>query len=153
MPTFIDLAFVGQVAIATTACLQILKSIKGIPGSKIPPLSGPVGAVIALLWMFAIGDAHHNGTFDWANIYKAVMCGIIAATVATASYEVQKNIPLPNLLPTATELRKAAMDEMIEKKELVEDATKEGVDVDTAKEVLGVAEDEPPPTEETDKPV
>jgi len=148
MPNFIDMAFVGEVAIATTAVLQLLKSVKGIPGSKIPPLSGPVGALLALLWMLAIGEVYHESAWDWANIYKAVVCGFIAATVATASYEVQKNIPLPNILPTAEELRAAALKETLVKKEMVESAVDEGVPIEQAKEILDVDADEPPQTEE-----
>jgi hypothetical protein len=152
--SFIDFTFIGELALILTAILQVLKSVKGIAGSKIPPLSAPIGVACGVLWYLVSGDLHNSHAFisvDWMNLYRGVSGGFLAAMSSTAGYEVQKNLPLPNILPTASEMRTSYIKEETQKQQLVVEAVQQGLEPEKAKDVLGLPQDTPPPNAELEK--
>ena len=151
MPSILDALLIGEFSLTITAIMQTLKSKKGIPGSMIPPLSGIVGVALSLLWYAVNGDLRDSSIWlhvDWPNMYRGVVNGVIASVAANTGYVVQKNLPGFNLLPSASELRRAALAEEEDKQNLVVDAVQKGVPPETAKEAIGVDQSDPPPNEQ-----
>jgi len=113
------MALVAELAVFITCLMQIIKSHPKVPGSIVPYLSGVVGVVSCLLWFLV------NGTFflgdniiNWVSVYQGIAIGVVAAVTSMMGYNLQKVLPVPNLLPTTGEL-----DEQRKKEELADNAT------------------------------
>jgi hypothetical protein len=81
------------------------------------------------------------------NAYRAFCNGVVAVTTAAAGYVAQKAAPFPNLLPTTTEINAQKIKDEVTRQEMVVEAVKKGVEPETAKDKVGLDENDPPPTE------
>ena len=154
MSSILDPTLIAELAAVTTASMQTLKSHPKIKGSMIPWISGVFGASAGVAWYLVSGkidDGHGFFNVDWANIFRGVFNGVAGSVSANGAFNIQKFLPLPNVLPTAAELDHSALKEEVITTAVVEDAVAKGVDVDTAKEAVGRSPDDPPLEEE--KPI
>jgi hypothetical protein len=148
----LDASLVAEIAGITTSVLQVIKSHPKIRGSFIPYLGGIIGVAIGVLWYIVSGDVIAKGAalgVDWQNIYRGLFNGVAGAVVAQGGYNIQKAIPLPNILPTSTEMDESKLKEEVRKHELVVEATQKGVDPKDAKKAVGLDPESDPPSVET----
>lgn len=146
----ISFEFIALLALVVTAITQTIKSHPKITGQNTTYVSAFIGVLMSYLWYAAKGDfvnhsAWHN--VDWMNIYRAFANGIVATTTAWVGYNAQKAAPIPNLLPTATEINQKRLDEQVEKQQSVVEAVVQGVEPDVAKETVGLKTTDPPPND------
>lgn len=147
MPSILDLTLVGELAILVGVVTQALKSHPKVRGSDIVWWVGPIGVVISLLWYLVVGKLD-GGPYhiNFMELFRAVANGLVGAIGASVGYNIQKFAPIPNILPTATEIDKQNLKEEALKQEMVVAAVaKAGVKPDTAKDVVGLDKNDPPP--------
>lgn len=140
--------FMALLAIVITGTVQTAKHSSRVHGSVAPYLSVIVGVVLSYLWFLVSGDLHNKDAhwnIDWQNMYRAFANGIGASTSATIAYQAQKAVPIPNLLPTATEIDESKLKEQVAKQKQIVAAVAEGLDPRTAKETVGLETSDPPP--------
>jgi hypothetical protein len=148
MPSILDFTLIGELALVVTVLTQAIKSHPKVRGSDIVWWAGPIGIVVSLLWYLALGKLTSGP--HWINpmeCYRAVANGLVGAVGASAGYNVQKMLPIPNILPTVTEIDEQNIKEEVARQEHVVDAVVDGVEPDKAKEVVGLEKNEPPPVE------
>jgi hypothetical protein len=147
----LDPALIAEIAGITTAILQSIKSHPKVRGSSIPYLGGFVGVAVGFVWYVVSGDLLSEGGIwgiDWQNSYRGILNGVAGSVVAQGGYNLQKALPIPNLLPSANEMDEKAIQEEVTKQTLVVDAAQSGVDPKKAKEAVGLTHEEPPPVAE-----
>lgn len=145
-----DPSLVGELAALVTTSMQTIKSHHKIKGSIIPWLSGIVGAGAGLGWYLVSGQIDDgNGLLgvDWENIFRGTANGIAGAVAANGAYNIQKFLPIPNVLPTAQELDQSKLKEEVATQQVVVEAVSQGVPPEVAKEAVGLEPDDPPPNE------
>lgn len=104
---FIDGGVIAEVAAAVAGVTQWLKNeprLKHINGQFLAVL---IGLVIGLGWFLVQGQFGSELALDkiaWHNVFKATINGVLAGISATGVYNLQKFLPIPNLLPTRSEL-------------------------------------------------
>ena len=146
MPSILDLTLIGELALIVSVVTQAVKSHPKVRGSDIVWWSGPIGIFCALLWYLVVGKLT-SGEYiiNFKELYRATANGIVGAVGASAGYNLQKSLPFPNLLPTATEIDKQNLKEEAVKQTMVVGAVVQGVEPETAKDVVGLDENDPPP--------
>src|SRR5687768_15947568 len=148
MPSILDLTLVGELALLTSVLTQAIKSHPKVRGSDIVWWSGPIGILAALIWYLVVGKLTSGDYFiNFKEAYRASANGIVGAIGASAGYNLQKALPFPNLLPTASEIDAQNLKEEATKQTMVVKAVATGVEPDSAKEVVGLDENDPPPDE------
>lgn len=147
----IDWQLVGELTVVIIAIMQLIKSHPATNGSDIPWLSGLVGIVVAVGWFAVHGTIYHNAHVDWIDLYRAVVMGAVAATFGIAAYNTQKALPIPNILPTSSEMSNQKVAEDVQNK--AQDATVSTVAVatvendDTTTTATTVVTSENPPSD------
>lgn len=147
----LDLTLIGEMTAIVTTTMQAIKSHPKVKGSVIPYLSGGVGVVCGLGWFLVTGELESPDSIlhvDWADTFRGIFNGVAGAVSANAGYNIQKFLPIPNILPTAGEMDAAKIKEELATKELVVEAVKEGIPPEDAKESIGLEPEDPPPTSE-----
>lgn len=127
----LDPELIAQLAAGITATMQFVKSNARVKGSDIPYLSGIVGAIVGVLYFMVNGDlngVHSLWGVDWSNAFRGAFNGIIAAVSSNGVYNLQKVLPIPNLLPTAGEMDEHKLKEELAAKARNEVAIAEGVE-------------------------
>ena len=147
MPSILDLTLIGELAMLVAVITQAVKSHPKVRGSDIVWWVGPIGIVTSLLWYLVtgklFGGPHH---VDFMQVYRACANGLVGAIGASVGYNIQKYAPIPNILPTATEIDAQNLKEETAKQKMVVSAVAEaGVKPDTAKDVVGLDKNDPPP--------
>lgn len=144
-----DLTLMAEMAGLVTATMQAVKTHPKIRGSSIPRLSAVTGAGAATVWYAVTGDMLDSTSWlgiDWEYVFRGIFTGIGGAVLANGGYNLQKFLPIPNLLPTASELDASALNEQVVKKELVAVAVANGTDPVEAKKAVGLDPVADPPS-------
>jgi hypothetical protein len=146
----ISFEFIALLALVVASVTQISKYHPKITGNLAPYVSVFFGLVLSFGWFLVKGDlrsSHAPLHVDWMNAYRAFCNGVVAVTTAAAGYVAQKAAPFPNLLPTTTEINAQKIKDEVTRQEMVVEAVKKGVEPETAKDKVGLDENDPPPTE------
>lgn len=128
--------------------MQAVKAHPKIRGSQIPYISAIVGICIGVGWYLVSGGIDDGSGFlgvDWANIFRGLFNGVAGAVSANGAFNLQKILPIPNILPTSGEMNESALRETVTSVEQVKEAAKEGVPIPDAKDAVGLDENDPPP--------
>lgn len=152
MPSILDLTLIGELAVLVGVVTQALKSHPKVRGSDIVWWVGPIGIIVSLLWFLVLGKLF-SGPYvvDFMELYRAIANGLVGAIGASVGYNIQKLAPIPNVLPTATEIDAQNLKEEAIKQQMVVSAVvTSGVKPDTAKDVVGLDKNDPPPEEVLD---
>ena len=145
-----DTSLIGEMAAAVTTTMQAIKAHPNVKGSAIPLLSVGAGIVFCVCWFLVTGNLDSDIAplhIEWSNIYKALFDGVAAAVIANAGFNIQKYLPIPNILPTAQEIDDNAMKEAVHKSELVAQGVSQGVPPDDAKKIVGLNPITDPPSD------
>jgi len=146
MPSILDLTLIGELAVLVGVVTQALKSHPKVRGSDIVWWVGPIGIVVSLLWYLSIGRlTSGSGYVNFEELYRSIANGIVGAIGASVGYNIQKLAPIPNVLPTATEIDAQNLKEEAVKQQMVVGAASAGVKAETAKDVVGLDTNDPPP--------
>lgn len=144
----LDPVLIAEFAAIIATGMQAVKSHPKVKGSMIPWLSGIAGAGVGLGWYLVSGELKSPDALlhiDWADVYRGVFNGVAGAVTANTGYNIQKILPIPNVLPTASELDQQTLKETVKTQEMVVQAVAEGVPPKDAKEDVGLAPTDPPP--------
>lgn len=144
----LNFEFVALLALVIASITQIAKYHPRVTGAFAPFITVASGILLAFLWYLVKGDLLAKGAvlgIDWMNVYRAFSNGVVAITTATAGYVAQKAAPIPSLLPSTTEINASNIKEEVAKQELVVAAIEEGLEVEVAKDIVGLGADDPPP--------
>lgn len=145
-----DTNLIGEMAAAVTTTMQAAKGHPKVRGSAIPLLSVAAGVIFCVCWFLVTGDLDSTIAplhVEWSNIYKAVFDGVAAAVIANAGFNIQKYLPIPNILPTAQQIDENAMKEAVHKTELVTQGVSQGVSPEDAKKIVGLDPTTDPPSD------
>lgn len=147
MPSILDLTLIGELALLVSVTTQAIKSHPKVRGSDIVWWVGPIGIVTSLLWYLVIGKLIGGKYYiDFTEAYRAIANGLVGAVGASVGYNIQKLAPIPNVLPTATEIDAQNLkEESIKQQMVVTAVATSGVKPDTAKDVVGLDKNDPPP--------
>lgn len=153
MPAILDVVLIAEFTAIITAGMQAIKSHPKVQGSMIPWLSGVAGLGVGVGWYLVNGELVSSDSFlgvDWADMYRGVFNGVAGAVSANAGYNIQKILPIPNVLPTASEMDAQKLKEEVKTQDMIVDAVEAGVPPDRAKEKIGLDQNDPPPEEQLD---
>jgi len=146
----LDFEVIGTLAVLLISVTQILKYHAKFNAKITPFFTGGLGIVLSLLWYLVNGrlETHHAPLrVDWINLYQACASACVAVTTAAAGFLAQKMAPIPNLLPTSSEINQGKLDSVLQKQQSVVDAVEKGMEPQVAKDIVGLPKDEPPPNE------
>jgi hypothetical protein len=147
VPSILDLTLIGELAVLVGVITQALKSHPKVRGSDIVWWVGPIGIIVSLLWYLVVGKLISGPYFfNFIELFRACANGVVGAVGASVGYNIQKFSPIPNILPTATEIDAQNLKEESRKQQMVVTAVAtSGVKPETAKDVVGLDKNDPPP--------
>lgn len=146
MPSILDATLIGELSLLVAVVTQAIKSHPKVRGSDIVWWTGPIGIAVALLWYLTVGKLISGEYYiNFKETFRAFANGIVGAVGASAGYNLQKALPFPNILPTASEIDAQNVKEEALKQQVVIGGVISGVKPETAKEVVGLDEQDPPP--------
>lgn len=150
----VSFEFIALLALVVASVTQISKYHPKITGVVAPYVSVGAGVILSFLWFLVKGDLLSKGAplgIDWMNAFRAFCNGVVAVTTAAAGYIAQKAAPIPNLLPTATEIDASKIKDEVARQQLVVEAVQKGMEPEDAKETMGLKQDDPPPEDELEQ--
>lgn len=100
----LNLARIGEMIVAVSAFMQYVKRRKTLRKRDGETLSLTLGVVLCLGWALVLGEIFLATGVNWIEVFRAVVNGGIAGISASGLFNIQKFLPIPNLLPTRSEL-------------------------------------------------
>lgn len=99
MVDIIDWQMTAQVTLVVTAAMQILKAKSPFNRIDGEYLAAIVGILIAIYFCLVTP----GGETTWVDWMRCAASGLVAGIAASGAYNVQKALPIPNMLPTRNE--------------------------------------------------
>lgn len=95
----VDWTLIAQVSVAVTAAMQLLKTKKPFITWDGEYMAMALGVLVALY--FCAVNNHDN--WQWGQWLQCAISGLVAGVTASSAYNVQKALPIPNVMPSRTE--------------------------------------------------
>lgn len=103
---FLDPALIAELSATVLGVTQAVKNqprLKRIDGELIAVAAGTLTGV---LWFLSRGEIVHDLAWhavNWQEGFTALVNGLLGGIAASTGFNLQKVLPIPNLLPTRTE--------------------------------------------------
>lgn len=103
---FLDPSLVGELSAAVLGVTQAIKNKKRLRGVDGELIAVAVGFVVGVCWFIARGDIVDPsawGGVNWKEMFQGAINGILGGIAASTGFNIQKVLPIPNVLPTRQE--------------------------------------------------
>lgn len=103
---FLDPSLVAELSAAVLGVTQAIKNKKRLRGIDGEVIAIAVGLCVGVVWFVARGDIIDPsswGGVNWKEMFQGAINGILGGIAASTGFNIQKYLPVPNVLPTRQE--------------------------------------------------